>query len=80
MKESKRITITTTRRLQVRPLFVCAPCPVCCREVETLTRSQAAEVLEIDQLILDGLLATGQLHAIPTVGGNIRVCRTSLFV
>jgi hypothetical protein len=82
MKESRRLIITTTRRriLRLRPLLVCAPCPVCGREVETLAQAQAAEALEINQLMLDGLLAAGRIHAIPTVSGSVRICRDSLFV
>lgn len=79
MKETRRITITTTRRLYLRPLFVWAPCPVCRREVETLAQAQAAEVLEISPPMLDGLLVTGRVHAIPMVSGSVRICRNSLF-
>ncbi len=81
MKETRRLIITTTRRriLRLRPLLVCARCPVCGREVETLAQAQAAEALEISLLRLDALLAEGRLHAIPTVSGSVRICRDSLF-
>lgn len=81
MKETRRLIITTTRRriLRLRPLLVCARCPVCGREVETLAQAQAAEVLEINLLRLDALLAEGRIHAIPTVSGSVRICRDSLF-
>ena len=83
MKQTYRITITTTHRRTVRARPVCAPvcvpCPMCGREVETLAHSQAADVLEVSQQGLDSLIAMGLIHALPTVSGNLRICRDSLF-
>ena len=82
MKQTQRIKITTTHRriLRVRPALICAPCPICGCQVETLARMQAAEVLEVGRQTLDDLLAAGLIHAIPTVNVNLRVCKDSLFV
>ena len=81
MKQTRRITITTTHRriLRVRPALIYAPCPICCREVETFAQSQAADVLEVSRQALDGLSAAGLIHAIRTVSGSLRICRDSLF-
>ncbi len=81
MKQTQRISITTTHRrmLRVRPAPVCAPCSRCGREVETLGQSQAADVLEIGRQILDEMIANGLIHTIQTVNGNLRVCKDSLF-
>lgn len=81
MKQTQRINITTTHRriLRVRPALSYAPCTICGREVETLAQSRAAEVLEVSQHILDNLIATGLIHAIPLVSGGSRICRDSLF-
>ncbi|MGE0127766.1 MAG: hypothetical protein AB7U82_06785 [Blastocatellales bacterium] len=81
MKETRRIIITATRRrtLRFHVTGLRALCPVCAREVETLGCAQAAEVLEVDGEILDGLIAAGRVHTLRMVSGNLRVCRDSLF-
>lgn len=81
MKQTQRIKITTTQRriLRVQPTRLCAPCPICGREVETLAQSQAAEVLEVSRQTLGDLMAAGLIHAIPLVSGGWRICRDSLF-
>lgn len=81
MKQTQRINITTTHRriLRVRPALVSAPCPICCREVETLAQSQAAGVLEVGRQSLDDMIGAGLIHAIRTVNGNLRICKDSLF-
>jgi hypothetical protein len=53
--------------------------PACQREVETLPHALAAEVLELEPPILDGLIAAGLVHAIPTVSGSLQVCKELLF-
>ena len=80
MKEALRIKITTTQRriLRVRPALVCAHCPICGHEVETLAQAQAAEVLDVSHQILAEMIAAGLIHAIPTVSGSLRICRNSL--
>jgi hypothetical protein len=78
MREIRRITITTTRRLRLSLLR--ATCPVCACEVTTLSPREAAAVLEMDDRQLDGLLSAGRIHRISLVSGGWRICRDSLFV
>jgi hypothetical protein len=56
-----------------------AQCAACGREVETLTRSQAGEILEIGEQGLAELIAAGRIHAIQTASGSLRICKESLF-
>ncbi|MFN7947993.1 MAG: hypothetical protein U0Z53_21770 [Blastocatellia bacterium] len=77
MREIRRITITTTRRL--RASVIRAVCPVCACEVTTLSAREAAVALEVDSGQLAGLMAAGRIHAIPLVSGGWRVCLDSLF-
>ena len=81
MKVTRRVKITTTRRRTqcVQLTSLRALCPLCACEVETLASAQAAAVLEIDELALDGLIAAGRVHAIALVNGHRRICRNSLF-
>ena len=44
-----------------------------------LTAGEAAAVLEVDDCTLDRLIAAGEVHALQTVSGNLRVCKDSLF-
>jgi hypothetical protein len=81
MNRIRRIIITTTRRrtLRVQLTLISAHCPICDCEVDTLARSQAADVLEVDATALDEMIACGRLHAIQTVSSNQRICKDSLF-
>ncbi len=82
IKRSAIVKITTVRRRAIRVAGVSprAGCPGCERGVGMLTRSQAAEILQVDDLTVDGLIATRQVHAILTVSGNFCICKDSLFV
>lgn len=62
----------------LQPVFR-APCSICRREVEALSRSQAQGVLGIQDWAFDELLAHGDVHAIPTRGQQSWVCKDSLF-
>ena len=81
IKQSTRVTIRTTRSRSIRVMrgVLLASCPVCMREVEMLTRSQAAEILQVHDAAVDGLVADRKLHAILTVSGNFCICKPSLF-
>lgn len=81
MKEIRRLKITATKRrlARYRQPAIRAFCPVCAREVETLSGAQAAEVLEATAPQLDQFIAEGLAHAIATVSGSLRICRNSLF-
>lgn len=93
MKHTRRMKITKVQRQSVRlpapgtlrqtgvqPPLVCAHCPVCEQEVETLTKAQAKEVLEIDNQTLNQFIAAGRVHVMRTVSGNFRICKDSLFI
>ncbi len=75
-----RLKITTRRVVRGRVMALCARCPVCQREVDTLTPIQTAEVLAVGAPALDGLIACGLVHAIRTVSGSLLMCKDSLLV
>jgi hypothetical protein len=79
MKERRRITITTTRRLRLHSSAIKATCPVCGCEVTALSTHEAAAVLEVDDGQFNILVAVGRIHTIPLVSGGWRICRDSLF-
>lgn len=74
-----KITVTQRRVVRLSPPPLRAFCPDCAREVETLSMPEAAAVLGVDELAFDSLLAAGQVHALPTVNGSLRICQNSLF-
>jgi hypothetical protein len=81
MRQRLRVKVTRVRRQRISmpavPLH--ALCQGCKREVETLTRFQAAEILEVEDQVLDALILAGHVHAFETVSGNLRICKDSLF-
>ena len=81
MEQKIKVRITAVRRRMVRVAATAprAHCAACGREVETLTRSQASEILEVGDQELGEFIAAGYVHAIPTVSGSLRVCKDSLF-
>jgi hypothetical protein len=82
MKQRLRVKVTRIQRQRtsVPALTRLAPCEVCRREVETLTTLQAAEILEVEDQVLNAFIYAGQVHAIETVSGSLRICKDSLFV
>jgi hypothetical protein len=78
----QRLKITTVRRCRAhtRVLVLRARCPICQREVDTLTPLQTTEVLAVGAEALDGLIARGLVHAIRTVSGSLLLCKDSLLV
>lgn len=81
MTHTRQLKITTIRRrlLRLQSAAVCAHCPVCEREVATLAAAEAAGILEVEAETLSRLIAAGQVHAIETVSGSLRICQNSLF-
>lgn len=75
-----RLKITTRRVVRVRLMALRARCPVCQREVDTLTPIQTAEVLAVGKQALDELIASGLIHAMHTVSGSLLICKDSLLV
>jgi hypothetical protein len=82
MERSLKVTIKKVRRRSIRvPLFVVrAQCPICGQYVEAVTLAEAGAVLEVDVLTVNQLVADGQVHALNTASGGLRVCKDSLFV
>ncbi|MBA3354996.1 MAG: hypothetical protein H0U18_03475 [Pyrinomonadaceae bacterium] len=82
LEHKAKVRITAVRRRTIRVAAGALPrarCAACGREVETLTRSQAGEILEVGDQELGAFLAAGRVHTIPTVSGSLRVCKESLF-
>lgn len=77
MKEIRRLTITTTRRVRVAVLR--AHCPACGGEVATIAPHEASAVLGVSRAEFEGLVAAGRIHTIPLVNGGWRICQRSLF-
>ena len=75
-----KITKSRLQTLELNAFRLRLHCPRCEREVEMLTTVQAASVLEVDTGAVKRLLAHGQIHAVQTVSGHIRVCKDSLFL
>ncbi len=44
-----------------------------------LSLAESAVFLEIEDRMLEGLIAIGEVHAIQTASGSLRVCKYSLF-
>ncbi len=82
MEQKVKVRITAVRRRTIKLIARVprAQCAACGREVETLTRSQASEFLEIEDRELGAFIAAGHVHSIPTVSGSLRICRESLFL
>jgi len=81
VKRTRKVTILRVHRrlTHVQSSLVYAACPACGYQVETLSRSEAADVLEIDDRALEWLIFQGEVHAIETVAGGSRICKDSLF-
>ena len=65
--------------MMTTPPILRAVCPVCGREVEMLTCAESIKILEIENQMLEALIAAGKVHTTETVSGNLRVCKESLF-
>ena len=82
MRRRLRMTVTKIRRFPLTHESRWSPhgpCLVCAREVELLTRDNAAEVLEVGLNALDDFISAGRVHAVETASGSVRVCKDSLF-
>lgn len=82
MKHTSQVKITTIRRrlLRLQSVTATARCPICECAVATLAAAEAAQVLEVEAETLSRLIAAGQVHAIQTVSGSLRICQNSLFI
>jgi hypothetical protein len=44
-----------------------------------ISLADSAVFLEIEDRMIEGLIALGKVHAVKTMSGNLRVCKNSLF-
>jgi len=74
-----KITSVRRQRISIPASTLRLLCQTCEREVETLTSLQAAEILEVEDQTLRAFIFAGQVHAVETVSGSLRICKNSLF-
>jgi len=81
MKRKLKLTVTKIRRQTTAEKIINlrAFCPICGFETEGLSLAESAFFLEIEDRMLEGLIAVGEVHAIQTASGSLRVCKNSLF-
>jgi hypothetical protein len=81
MKRRLKLTVTKIRRQTAATLKINLRlfCPICGYETEMLSLSESAVFLEIEERMLEGLIAVGEVHAFQTAIGSLRVCKNSLF-
>lgn len=82
MKRRLKLKITTVRRQIFKgpTVILRARCVVCGRDVEALTPTDAAQILQVADRVMDYLIADAQVHTIQSISGAIRVCKDSLFL
>ena len=76
MKKRTRITVVTRQTLVARSLRV--RCPKCGAEVPVITPESAAGVLQTSPREIQGLLASGDLHAVAEDSGASLICGNSI--
>jgi hypothetical protein len=76
MKKRTRITVVTRQTVVARSLRV--RCPECGAEVPVITSKSAAGVLQTSPHEIQGLLASGDLHAVAEESGASRICGNSI--
>lgn len=81
MKQTRKVTITKMHRrtMTATTTALLMRCPVCQREVETLSTLEALAMLQLAGRMFDAAIASGQVHVIPVLNGSSRVCEESLF-
>ena len=81
MKRKLKLTVTKIYRQTVaeRVISLRAFCPICKFETEMISLADSAVFLEIEDRMIEGLIALGKVHAVKTMSGNLRVCKKSLF-
>ncbi len=75
------INVTKIYRQTVaeREINLRAFCPICRFETQMLSLAESALFLEIEDRMLEGLIAVGEVHAIQTTSGSLCICKNSLF-
>jgi hypothetical protein len=76
MKKRTRITVVTRQTVVARSLRV--RCQQCGAEVPIVTPESAAGVLQTSPQDIQGLLASGDLHAVEEESGASLICANSL--
>jgi len=81
MKRRLKLIVTKIRRqtMAQKTVNLRAFCPTCGYETEMLSLADSTVFLEIEARTLDGLIAVGEVHAVQTASGSLRVCKNSLF-
>lgn len=81
MKRKLKLTVTKIYRQTAaeRVINLRAFCPICKFETEMISLADSAVFLEIEDRMIEGLIALGKVHAVKTMSGNLRVCKNSLF-
>jgi hypothetical protein len=81
MKRTLKLTVTKIRRHSIaeKTINLRAFCPLCGFETEMLSLAESAAFLEIEDQMLEGLIAAGEVHAIQTASGKQRIRKNSLF-
>jgi hypothetical protein len=82
IKRSATVKMMTIRRrvFRVPASAWRARCRLCGRDVDLLTRTQAASLLEADEAALNRLIEDDRVHVTRTVNGNLLICKDSLFL
>ena len=80
MKKRLKMKITTVRErtINMPEALLRAHCLACHQEVEMLTESHAAEILQVGAAALAQLIAASHVHAIETISGSRLICKDSL--
>lgn len=76
-KETTKITIETREITTIRlsqPASGLRYCTICRRDVGCLSRAQSAQILQADELLLDALFASNEIHGIDEAA----ICANSL--
>jgi predicted site-specific integrase-resolvase len=81
IKRKVRLKITTSSRQTFRSSgqHLGALCTACGREVELVTATQAAGILQVGEHELERFAGAGAIHLVQTVSGRHWVCKNSLF-
>jgi hypothetical protein len=66
------------QRLVLRPASTI--CPVCQNNTELLTTRQAGLLFQVKSTSIRRWIAQGKAHGIRTPGGQLRVCKNSLWI
>ena len=77
--KKRRVEIIAFERERVVVRAALMSCPVCLSDSEMLTAEQAAVLIQVEAESIRTWLAEGKAHGVETTGGQLRVCKNSLF-